>query len=59
MIQTLSQDSLERAAELIFQAEALLMAAGVGVGKPAQLRLNMKIMPTRDTNRGAHTDDTD
>ena len=32
MIETFSQDSLERAAELILQADALLVTAGVGMG---------------------------
>ena len=32
MTKTLSQDSLERAAELILQADALLVTAGAGMG---------------------------
>ncbi len=32
MTETLSQDSLERAAELILQADALIVTAGAGMG---------------------------
>ena len=33
MIEALSQDSLERAAELILQADALTLTAGAGRGR--------------------------